>query len=87
MKTRIAIFVLIAAAAVAIAGCTGTPVSVDPRGNLQPYVQVYQSPVHNNTGPWFEPRLFTMPNFPDYSLTLFSFTGFRVTFLPKVGLW
>jgi hypothetical protein len=42
MKTRIALFAL-AAGALAIAGCAGSPVAVDRFGNMQPVVQAVET--------------------------------------------
>jgi tetratricopeptide (TPR) repeat protein len=79
---RKGIFLALTAAVIALAGCTGTPATVDRYGNIQPSVQDYSTTSFNSTVMDYESKTFMPQLNPDGSMTLFSVNKLQIKMMP-----
>ena len=76
MKIRIAA-IAFAMCALFVIGCAGTPVAVDRYGNVQPDVQIYQTPRDYGTVTEFETRPFDL-RANETSSSIFGFNSLQI---------
>jgi tetratricopeptide (TPR) repeat protein len=81
MKMKI-VFLILAASVIAIAGCTGTPATIDHYGNMPPSTQNFLSADSGNVSAEYGSKAFVPQVNPDGSMTLFSVNNLQIKMMP-----